>query len=220
LNKNLFAATGAFYGCEDFLRKERSESSSNQEFFSILDGCIYIDANAQTIVAYLDAAAILVDHGSQERALRALEFLWECCRSRNGAMVHYFDDAPHVPGLLEDQVYMAIALLKAHSITRETRYLENATALAEFILARLKNPQGGYYDTDMPGPALADFRLTLIGQNGAAASLFLALAEATQESNHRHAALWALAAFTGDFSPYGLDAACFGRALGEYVDGF
>jgi uncharacterized protein len=216
LNGNLFdAATGAFYGCEDFLRKESRESSSDEEFFSILDGCIYVDVNAQTIVAYLDAAAILVDPGSQERALRALEFLWERCRSRDGAMVHYFDGAPHVPGLLEDQVHMGIALLKAHSITRETRYLENATALAEFILARLKNPQGGYYDTDMPGPALANFRLTLIGQNGAAASLFLALAQATQNSNYRHAALWALAAFSGDFSPYGLDAARFGQALCE-----
>ncbi|MCE3243566.1 MAG: hypothetical protein K0Q83_4073, partial [Deltaproteobacteria bacterium] len=47
LNANLFdTATGAFYGCEDFLRKENSEASSNEEFFSILDGCIYIDANA------------------------------------------------------------------------------------------------------------------------------------------------------------------------------
>jgi uncharacterized protein YyaL (SSP411 family) len=121
-----------------------------------------------------------------------------------------------VPGLLEDQVYMGSALLKAHSITRESRYLERATALAEFILARLKSPQGGYYDLDMPGPALAGFRLTLIGQNGAAASFFLALAEATQDGQYRDPALWALAAFTGDFSPYGLDAARFGQALCEY----
>ena len=219
LNAHLFdAVTGAFYGCEDFLRKEDGASSS-EEFFSILDECIYIDANAQTIVAYLDAAAILAYPGCQERALRALEFLWEHCRSRDGAMAHYFDGAPHVPGLLEDQVYMGNALLKAYSITRESRYLERATALAEFILARLKSPQGGYYDLDVPGPALAGFRLTLIGQNGAAASFFLALAKATQDGQYRDLALWALAAFTGDFSPYGLEAACFGRALGEYVAG-
>ena len=220
LNGNLFdAAAGAFYGGEDFLHAQSSESSSDEEFFSILDGCIYVDANAQTIIAYLDAAAILAYPGCQERALRALEFLWEYCRSRDGAMAHYFDGAPHVPGLLEDQVYMGSALLKAHSITRESRYLERATALAEFILARLKSPQGGYYDTDVPGPALAGFRLTLIGQNGGAASFFLALAKATQDGQYRDQALWALAAFTGDFSPYGLEAACFGRALGEYVAG-
>jgi hypothetical protein len=59
----------------------------------------------------------------------------------------------------------------------------------------------------------------LIAQNGAAASFFLALAEATQDGQYRDPALWALAAFTGDFSPYGLEAARFGQALCEYVDG-
>jgi uncharacterized protein YyaL (SSP411 family) len=218
LNGNLFdTATGAFYGCEDFLRKENSGASSAEEYFSILDGCIYIDANAQTIVAYLDAAVTLPEPRCRERALDALEFLRERCRSPNGAMAHYYDGAAHLAGLLEDQVYMGNALLKAHSITRDARYLEDATALGEFILTRLKNPQGGYYDIELPGPALAGFRLTLIAQNGAAASFFLTLAKAAQKSRYRDAALWALAAFNGDFSPYGLDAACFGQALGEHA---
>ena len=219
LNAHLFdAATGAFYGCEDFLRKEDGASSA-EEYFSILDECIYIDANAQTIVAYLDAAETLAEPRCRERALHALEFLWERCRTPNGAMTHYYHGAAHVAGLLEDQVYMGNALLKAHSITRDTRYLDRATALAEFILARLKNPQGGYYDIDIPGPALSAFRLTLISQNGRAASFFLALAEATQDGQYRDAALWVLAAFNGDFSSYGLDAARFGQALGEYAEG-
>jgi uncharacterized protein len=220
LNANLFdTATGAFYGCEDFLRKENSAASSDEAFFSILDGCIYIDGNAQTVVAYLDAAITLPEPGCRERALHALEFLWERCRSRNGAMAHYFDGAAHLAGLIDDQVHAGNALLKAYSITRKNQYLERATELAEFILARLKNPQGGYYDIEIPGPALSGFRLTLIAQNGRAASFFLTLAEATQNSRYRDAALWALSAFTGDFSPYGLDAAPFGQALGEYAMG-
>ncbi|HUC98445.1 MAG TPA: DUF255 domain-containing protein [Candidatus Polarisedimenticolaceae bacterium] len=220
LNANLFdTTTGAFYGCEDFLRKETNESSPAEEFFSILDGCIYTDANAQTVIAYLDAAVTLPEPRSPERALHALEFLWKHCRSRNGAMAHYFDGTAHLTGLLDDQVYMGNALLKAYWITGDTRHLEAATALAEFILARLKNSQGGYYDIEIPGPALAGFRLTLIGQNGRAASFFLALAEAAQNSRYREAALWALATFSGDFNRYGLDAACFGQALGEYAMG-
>ncbi len=216
LNAHLFdAATGAFYGCEDFLREDGA--SSAEKFFSILDECIYIDANAEIIVAYLEAAVTLAQPRCRERALHALEFLWERCRTPNGAMAHYYDGAAHLAGLLEDQVYMGNALLKAHSITRDTRYLERATALAEFILARLKNPHGGYYDIEIPGPALSAFRLTLIAQNGRAASFFLTLAQAPQNNRYRDAALWALAAFKGDFSPYGLDAACFGQALGEYA---
>lgn len=218
LNGNLFdAATGAFYGCEDFLQKENTESSLVKEFFSILDRCIYTDDNAQTIVAYLDAAATLPEPACRERALHALEFLWERCRTPNGALAHYYDGAAHLAGLLDDQVQMGNALVKAYSVTGNNRYLERATDLAEFILARLKNPHGGYFDIDVPGPALSAFRLTLVAQNGATASFFLRLAEMTQNSRHRDAALWALAAFTGDFSPYGLDAASFGQALGEYA---
>jgi uncharacterized protein YyaL (SSP411 family) len=219
LNAHLFdTATGAFYGCEDFLRKENSAASYDEAFFSILDGCIYIDGNAQTVVAYLDAAITLPEPGCRERGLHALEFLWQCCRSGNSAMAHYFDGAAQLAGLLDDQIHMGNALLKACAITEDTKYLERAIALGQFILARLKNPQGGYYDIEIPGPALAAFRLTLIAQNGAAASFFLRLAEATRDSQYRDAALWALAAFTGDFSPYGLDVASFGQALGEYAN--
>src|SRR5262249_1538367 len=98
-------------------------------------------------------------------------------------------------------------------------YLERAKQLAEFILARLQNPAGGYYDIADCGPAYLSFRLTLIEQNGAAASFFLALAEATREPRYRKAALWALSAFPADFSSYGLHAAGFGQALNKFITG-
>jgi uncharacterized protein YyaL (SSP411 family) len=52
LNRKLYdAATGSFYGCEDFLRTFADEQSSPETFFTIFDKCIYTDANAQTIAA-------------------------------------------------------------------------------------------------------------------------------------------------------------------------
>jgi uncharacterized protein YyaL (SSP411 family) len=114
---------------------------------------------------------------------------------------------------------MGTALLKAHRVTSQPSYLERAQNLAEFILSRLKNPHGGYFDIGFPGPAYLNFRLTLIEQNAAVASFFLALADATGELRYRDAALWALSAFTGDFNSYGIHAAPFGQALGEFVDG-
>ena len=213
------APNGTFYGCEDFLRGEGTQAGSRDEFFSILDECVYIDANAQAIVAYFEAATVFVKPGYQERALQGLEFLWQHYRSQDGGMVHYVDGAARVSGLLDDQVQMGMALLKAYRATGESQYLERATSLAEFILARLRNPNGGYYDICAPGPALLNFRLTLIGQNGAAASFFLALARATKERKYRDNALWALTAFSGDFSSYGLDAARFGQTLGEFATG-
>jgi uncharacterized protein len=220
LNRRLSDPTnGAFYGCEDFLRNEPAGSSSQGEFFSIIDACVYTDASAQAIIAYLDAAEILGKFRYKEQALQALEFLWDHCRCPDGGMFHYFDDAAHVPGLLNDQARMGNALLKAHRATAEARYLERAKALAEYVLSRLKNPDGGYYDVAVPGPAYLSFRLTLIEQNGAAASFLLALAETTREPRYRDAALWALSAFTEDFNSYGIHAAGFGHALNEFVNG-
>jgi uncharacterized protein YyaL (SSP411 family) len=207
---------GAFYGCEDFIRGEAAENSAHGEFFSIVDECLYTDANAQAIVAYLEASAILEKPDCKERALAALEFLWGRCRSPEGGMFHYFDGAPRLPGLLNDQARVGTALVQAFSSTGEAKYVERAKELAEFVLARLKNPAGGYYDLCVVEPAHVSFRLTLIEQNGAAALFLLKLAEATKEPVYREAALWALRAFTGDFSSYGIHAAEFGQALAEF----
>jgi len=207
-----------FYGCEDFLRNEAPASPSDGEYFTIIDECVYTDANAQAIGAYLEAAELLGKPSHGERALKALDFLWDHCRCPDGGMFHYFDGTAHVPGLLNDQARMGTALLKAHRATGETRYLEQATELGEFVLSWLKNADGGYYDLAAPGSAYLSFRLTLIEQNGATASFFIALAEATGNTSYRDAALWGLSAFTGDLNSYGIHAAAFGQALDEFVN--
>ncbi len=218
LNRRLFnPETGPFYGCEDFLRSGGSEKSVNEEFFTILDPCIYTDANARTIGAYLDASAILGHVDCQERALRSLEFLWDRCHDTAGGMYHYFDGTAHVHGLLSDQVFMGTALLQAHAVTGAAKYLDRGKALAAFIGARLKNPSGGYYDILTRGPAYMRSPLSLIEQDGPAALFFLALADATGELRYREAALWALTGLTENVSDYGIHAAAFGQALGEYL---
>ena len=206
-----------FYGCEDFLRNEAPEGLSDGEYFTIIDDCVYTDANAQAIDAYLEATEILGKPSYKERALKVLDFVWDHCRCPDGGMFHYFDGAAHVPGLLNDQARMGTALVRAHRTTGADKYLNRAKELAEIILGQFKNPDGGYYDIAVPGFAYLGFRLTLIEQNGAAASFFLALAEATRELRYRDAALWALGAFTGDFNSYGIHASAFGQALDEFV---
>jgi uncharacterized protein len=212
------SANESFCGCEDFLRNETTKSPSDGEYFTITDECVYTDANAQAIGAYLEATELLRKPSYKERALKALDFLWDHCRRPDGGMFHYFDGTAHVPGLLNDQARMGTTLLKAHRATSEARYLERAKELGEFILSRLRNPDGGYYDVATTGPAYLSFRLTLIEQNGAAASFFLALEESSRQLGYRDAALWALSAFTGDFNSYGIHAAGFGRALNEFLN--
>jgi uncharacterized protein YyaL (SSP411 family) len=133
-------------------------------------------------------------------------------------MVHYFDGAAQLGGCLGDQVLMGRALLEAFGKTGENSYLAQARELAEYIVGRFNNPEGGYFDVEETGFGYLKFRLTLIEQNGPAASFFVALAAATGNARWREAALWTLSAFKEDFSSYGVHAAAFGRALGEYLE--
>jgi len=146
-----------------------------------------------------------------------LDFLWRASRSESTAMFHYFDGAAHVPGLLQDQAQMGMALLRAYDVTGEVEYVNKARQLAAFILSEMKNPAGGFYDIPMRDAASLKVRLTLIEQNGSAASFFLALFQATGEASYRDAARWALQPFTGSFPEYGVHTASFGRALQEYL---
>ena len=109
-------ASGVFYGCEDWLRHE-PPIPGGDEFFTIIDRCIYTDANAVVSAAYLDAAVLLDKPQYRERALGVLDFLWQNCRSDGAGMFHYFDGAAHVPGLLQDQAQMGSALLRAYAVT-------------------------------------------------------------------------------------------------------
>ncbi|MGH7930589.1 MAG: hypothetical protein ACREQV_22695, partial [Candidatus Binatia bacterium] len=211
-------ASGAFYGCEDFLRVNSVEQESNDEFFTIIDKCIYTDANALVITAYLDAASTLEIPDCRERAIRALEFLSLKCRNPAGGMFHCVDGSAQLGGWLADQVLMGWALLEAHKTTGNRSYLDQALELADFILASFRNPDGGYFDLESGGLAYLSFRLTLIEQNGPAASLFLALAAVTGDAGWREAALWALSAFKDNFASYGIHAAAFGTALAQYLE--
>jgi uncharacterized protein YyaL (SSP411 family) len=219
LDRKLFDSTrGAYFGCEDFLRRERPDAPGSGEFFTIIDDCIYTDANARLICAYLDAGAILNQSGCKERALSALEFLWRQCRGAAEGMFHYFDDGPRLPGLLTDQASMGATLARAYLATSDHEYLARAQELAEFVLARLRNPAGGFFDAPPREPGFFRLPLTEIAQNGAAASFFLNLARAAHAPRYRDAAKWALRAFTGDFDAHGIHAAPFGRALGEWLN--
>jgi uncharacterized protein len=219
LDRTLFdPRRGAFFGCEDFLRHEGpAAGSGGDEFFTIIDQCIYSDANAQAAGAYLDAAALLGRDDCRARALGILEFIWRDCRSEEDGVFHYHDGSPHLAGLLEDQVRVGTALVQAHLLNGDTVQLDRARQTADWIIARLRNPAGGYFDCAGGELALRKLPLTDLDQNGGLASFFLRLARASGAEKYREAARWALDAFNGDFAAHGIHAARFGQALLEYL---
>jgi uncharacterized protein YyaL (SSP411 family) len=217
LGRKLFdAPNGMYFGCEDFLRREDA-GASGEDFFTIIDTCIYSDANAQTVCAYLAAAKLLVRDDCEAAACRILEFLWRECRTDEDGIFHYHDGAPRLPGLLEDQVQVGMAMIEAYLLRGDAKYFERARRCAEFIVSRLKDPSGGYFDCAAGENALRRAPLTDLEQNGAAASFFLRLWRTSHESSDREAARWALDAFPGRWADGGIYAARFGRALLDYL---
>jgi uncharacterized protein YyaL (SSP411 family) len=213
------SSRGAFFGCEDFLHISAPDQPRTDAFFTVFDRCIYTDAHALTIPVYLDAAEILGNPDHRKRALGALAFVLGNCMNPAGGFFHYFHGAPALGGWLGDQVLMGRALLDAHRATGAKDYLAQATGLAQYLVERFRNPEGGYFDIEAAGLGHLQFRLTLIEQNGPAASFFLHLAAVTGDLRWREAALWALSAFKEDLASYGVHAAAFGVALGEYLGG-
>lgn len=213
LDRVLFDSdTGAFFGCEDFLRYE-PEDPAKGGFYSIIDRYVYTDANAKTALAYLEASDLLGRASLKARALGVLDFLWQCCRGADGAMCHYHDGSPRLPGLLVDQAAMGTALVRASRSTGDAAYLERAKALAACITSLLKNPGGGYFDRLAGDMGFLKFPLTPIEGNGKAALFFLSLFQTTGDLKYRDDAGWALEACPADVSSFGVHAASFGQAL-------
>jgi uncharacterized protein YyaL (SSP411 family) len=119
--------------------------------------------------------------------------------------------------LLNDQTLMGAALLDAYRFTGNQRYMDQAEKLGKLVLSNNSNPDGGYYDISERGPGHLRFPLTLLVDNGRAASFFLSLCDATGNPEYRRAALWALRAFTDDFAPYGVYASDYALALARYM---
>ena len=213
VNKLYDPKAGIFWGCEDFIRT--FPDGSAEAFSTVIDSCIYSDANALAAAVLLDAAAVLKDRRLEEIALGGLKFLLRHCCDADGKMYHCFDGKPRCPGLLTDQTQMALALLAAYESTGDRGWLGRAKVLVTHVLSNHKNTAGGFYDRSESGAALLRVPLTLIEQNGPAASLFLRMARITGENVYREASLWALSAFADGLSEYGIYGAGLGIALSE-----
>jgi uncharacterized protein len=189
-----------FAGCQDFLPEP------------IIDPYLYCDANAHAASAYVAAWRALGRADCRDRALALLDALWDTLRGdTGGGMYHYFDGAPHVPGLLLDSVAMGLALLDGYDALGEARFLERATLLGREIIQHHLHPDGGFFDISQPGPGALQRPMLVLTQNAAAARLFLRLGLSD-------AAQWALLSYGGSADVYGAYAAGFGHALDLFLN--
>jgi uncharacterized protein YyaL (SSP411 family) len=126
---------------------------------------------------------------------------------------------PEVRGLLVDHVAYLRALLDAHEVSGETRFLDRALRIAQVTLERFEAPDGGFYDRLVGDEAFG--RLALpdrpIAENGLIADGLLRLAALTGDATYREhaeAVLRLYAASAPSAGPFGVT---YARALRRYL---
>jgi uncharacterized protein YyaL (SSP411 family) len=181
-----------------------------------VDKTIYTSWNAMMISAYLEASWTRGRPDLRERALKALDFLWERMRGEDDGLHRYLSaDGAAIFGLLGDQAWAAHAFLDAHEVAGRPQDLARAMQLATFMQNHLAAPDGGFYDTPQGHEEVG--RLSMqqkpLKENAVAATALIRLARITHDEAYEHAARRALGHFTHAAESQGYFAADYAQAV-------
>ncbi len=172
--------------------------------------------NGLAIGALADAARLLgftPDGGAaaaryREAAERAAEVILGGLRGADGRLGRSWkDDRSTGQGVLEDYANLAEGLLALYETTFDERWFTTARSLADAILERFTDPDGGFFDTATDHEPLVtrpkDSQDNATPSGGSVATLvLLRLAAFTGESRYRNAAERALATVTAFTARY------------------
>jgi len=200
-----------------------------------VDKTIYVNWNGMAISAYLDAARVLGMAEARTFALRSLDRILREAWQQDGSLhrvVGYGDgQRPQTPvaGMLDDYAALGLACLDAWEATADLGYYRHAENIADAMLARFSdNDGGGFFDTAQgsfaaaPLGVLAARRKPLQDSptpagNSLAATLLLRLAELSGRADLRAKAEDTLKAFAAVAEQFGLYAGAYGLALERYL---
>ncbi|OLC07894.1 MAG: hypothetical protein AUH41_09475 [Gemmatimonadetes bacterium 13_1_40CM_66_11] len=192
---------------------------------------VFTDQQAYIIEKVLRAAATLGESTAVRRSRVALDVVLQRTYARGWGVRHSVAETPGgggaQPGLLQDQVEMALACVTAHQMSGEVRYLNVALDLAAVTERDYADPAGGYFDTadatpsSLPG--LADRTKHVLddvlpGANAETALLLARLAQVTGDPAYRHRAQRTLEAFAAAIPGAGVRAGTYLAAARETLE--
>ncbi|HEX5480180.1 MAG TPA: DUF255 domain-containing protein [Dehalococcoidia bacterium] len=215
--------TGAFYGSQDADEEfyPLPNEERKQRHAPYVDRTVYTSWNAMAISAYLEASWTLGLDAPRDRALRALDLLWERLHDDRAGMYRYLGaDGPRIGGLLGDQAYTALALLDAYEAAGRAQDLDRARELARFMTERLGDEGGGFFDT--PGEheslGLLSARQKPVKENTAAAEVLTRLGRLTGDGSYTRAAETTLRQFSNIIESQGYFAAGYAVAVDRFLN--
>jgi len=220
---------------------ERDLDSAKQQLYAarlarptpFVDRTIYTGWNAMAVSAYLDAARVLDLDPPRIFALRTLDRILREGWDPSAGLAHVIaypdsDLQPRrVPAVLDDYALLIQACIDAWETTGELRYYDAAIDLANAMIARFHDPDGGgFFDTEKDAGdklgALAARRKPMQDSptpagNSTAAAALLRLEALSGRTDFRAKAEDTLAAFAGVIEHYGLYAGSYGLALEQLL---
>jgi hypothetical protein len=205
-----------------------------------IDRTLYTGWNAMAVTACLEAARVLGRESARSLALLTLDRLLG--KTENGGAWDGDQNLSHViaygdvqgvgvqqpdkaPGNLDDYAFTVHACIDAWFSTGEMRYYQAAVKLADAMIARFYDRQGGAFfdaarsaDGAAPLGALSARRKPLQDSptpagNPTAASALLRLEALSGRREYREIAEETLSSFTGIVEHFGLYAGSYGLAL-------
>ncbi len=153
-----------------------------------LDDKVLTGWNGLMIGALARGAVALDEPRYREAAERAAGFLWDRQRVDGLLRRSWREGRGHIPAYLEDAAYLADGLIELYRATGESLWLERATTLAEEMLERFADPEGGgLYTTgpeheDLPARSKDPLDQSVPSANGVAARVLSALGAETGET--------------------------------------
>ena len=191
-----------------------------------VDRAIYTGWNAMYISVYLEAGRVLRRDDCRTFALATLDRLLAEAWDDGRGFAHRVG-GPWLDGSLDDQVYAAAALLDGFEATLERRYFEAAARAMDLVLDLYGDPEGGaFFDRSRLAAPMGGLEVrrkpfqdspTPSG-NSRAAIVLSRLYACTSEARYKERVLGTLEAFAGVAPQYGLFAASYALALGQYLN--
>jgi uncharacterized protein YyaL (SSP411 family) len=193
-----------------------------------VDTSLYKGWNGMMISAPLETYKVLGLEGARDRGLRTLDLLLMKAFDPQKGMYHSLvDGRPHIDGLLDDQVFVAEALLDAYEVTGNGSYFDRALNLMETMIRRFGDDQGGGFldtakDIDARQGSLKMTRQPFQDSptpagNSVAVLVLDRLAMLAERPDFREKAEATLDIFASHAGGYGLFAATYGLALVNHL---
>jgi len=185
-----------------------------------VDRTIYVSWNAMFASAFLEAARVLAREDCRDFALKTMDRILLEAWDETSGFRHRLG-GEKIGGLLDDQIFMAAALLDAYEATLDRRYFSLAEKTMRIAVENYGDAEnGGFFDRASHAPPIGglDVRRKPFqdsptpGTNSAAAIVLQRLYAFTGNALYRDRAQRTLEAFAGVAPQYGIFAASYGLA--------